>query len=177
VDRQPGALIEKNTSRSSRISPVVPTEDGVRHAIRIADGLVQWTYRPGTSLAGPVASADLVYVTDGRGILHALDVTTGVVRWNGSAAVSAASPPTISDGSILVGTYVGHVVAFDARTGVLRWDTAVSPASEVIASPAAGGGLIYAASPTGGLVALRASTGQLAWRSDTGGIPRRSSTP
>lgn len=148
---------------------IVPTEDGVLHAIRIADGLEQWTYLPGTSLAGPVASADLVYVTDGRGILHGLDVTTGAVRWDGSGAVAAASAPTISDGSIFVGTYDGHVVAFDARDGVLRWDTAVSSASEVVGSPAAGGGLVYAASPTGGLVALRASTGELAWRIDTGG--------
>ena len=150
---------------------IVPTEDGVLHAIRITDGLEQWTYQPGTSLAGPVGSADLVYVTDGRGILHGLDVTTGVVRWNGSGAVSAASPPTLSDGSILVGTSVGHVVAFDAGTGVLRWDIAVSSASEIVSSPAAGGDLIYAASPTGGLVALRPTTGQVAWRFDTGGDP------
>jgi outer membrane protein assembly factor BamB len=165
-----GAPIKNNFTVIDGLA-IVPTEDGVLHAIRIADGLEQWTYMPGTSLAGPVGSADLVYVTDGRGILHGLDVTTGAVRWNGSGAVSAASPPTISDGSVFVGTWVGHVVAFDARTGVLRWDTAVSPASEVVDSPGAGGGLIYAASPTGGLVALPASTGELAWRFDTGGDP------
>jgi outer membrane protein assembly factor BamB len=165
-----GAPIRNNITVVAGLA-IVPSEDGVLHAIRVADGLEQWTYLPGTSLAGPVGSADLVYVTDGRGILHGLDVTTGVVRWNGSGAVSAASPPTLSDGSILVGTSVGHVVAFDARTGVLRWDTAVSSASEIVSSPAAGGGLIYAASPTGGLVALRATTGQVAWRFDTGGDP------
>ena len=165
-----GAPVKNNLSVVAGLV-MVPTEDGVLHAIGLADGLEQWTYRPETSLAGPVASADLVYVTDGRGILHGLDVATGAVRWDGTEAVSSASAATVSDGSVYVGTSDGHVVAFDAETGVLRWETSVSPASEVIGSPAVGADLVFAASPTGGLVAIHAATGEVAWRFDTQGEP------
>ena len=164
-----GAPIKNNSrwSLDSRWS-----RRGRRPSCHPAHGrLEQWRYRPGTSLGGSRGIADLVYVTDGRGILHGLDVATGAVRWDGSGAVSSASAATVSDGSVFVGTSVGHVVAFDAGTGVLRWEPRSPPASEVIGSPAVGAGLVFAASPTGGLVAIRPATGEVAWRFDTRGDP------
>ncbi|MBA2719311.1 MAG: PQQ-binding-like beta-propeller repeat protein [Chloroflexi bacterium] len=165
-----GAPIRNNISVLGGLA-IVPTEDGVLHAIRLSDGSEQWTYRAGTSLTGPAGLDDLVYVRDGRGTLHALEVATGTERWSVGGAVGSASSPTISDGSIYVGTSDGHVVAFDARSGERRWDREVAPSNEIIGSPAAGAGLVFAASPSGGLVALRAATGDVVWRLDTGGDP------
>ena len=165
-----GAPVRSNISVVGSLA-FVPTEDGVLHALRLSDGVEQWAYRAGTSVTGPAALDDLVYVVDGRGTLHAFEVASGKERWSAGGPVVSASAPTISDGSVYVGTSEGHVVAFDARTGALRWNESLSPTGEIIGSPAAGGGLVLAASPQGGLVALRAATGDLVWRVDTGGDP------
>jgi outer membrane protein assembly factor BamB len=164
-----GAPVKNNIAVMGEFA-FVSTEDGILHALRIDDGIEQWTFEAGTSLTGPVASKDLVYVTDGRGILHALDVTTGSLRWSATHPVFSASAGTIDGGAIFVGTADGRVVAFDVQSGALRWDVAVSPTPDVVGSPAAGSGLVYAASRSGGLVALRPETGDLAWRFDTGDV-------
>ena len=60
----------------------------------------------------------------------------------------------------------GEVVAFDARTGKIRWRKAIGPSES---SPLVQGGLVYVGDWRGDVYALGARSGNVVWRFRTGG--------
>ena len=56
---------------------LAPSQDGVLHAIQLADGIERWRFAPGTSVTGTYVQDGQVFLTDGRGIVHSLDLERG----------------------------------------------------------------------------------------------------
>ncbi|HVG94984.1 MAG TPA: PQQ-binding-like beta-propeller repeat protein, partial [Planctomycetota bacterium] len=136
-----------------------------------------------------------------RRVLVAVDAATGALRWRMGehradrpvlGRMSFASPPVVADG-LVVGTGVvfdkrwqASVLAFDARTGRLRWrrDLVTSqqelnlfgePVKELWAgAPAISDGVVYAPTGLGVLAALDLRSGAVRWLSSyaTGEIER-----
>lgn len=145
------------------------SDDGILHALALADGSERWRFAAGTSTTGPTVADGVVYVTDGHGNVDALQLDTGSSRWSKAAGLSSATTAAAGDGRIYIATGDGLVVALDARTGDERWHATLPTAGTTIRTPAFADGLVYAASRGGGLVALDAATGNTRWTADLGG--------
>jgi polyvinyl alcohol dehydrogenase (cytochrome) len=135
-------------------------------------------------------------------MLWKLDAETGEVIWSRSVSDYTGVPgdiartsPSLAGNTLVVadlGSFsdsVGpYVMGIDAKTGALRWITAVHPDThgQMTGSPTVAGDTVYtgiSASNAGGpgatfrgaIVALNAQTGRLLWRTyslpDNGGIP------
>ena len=174
-------------------------------AIDLQTGETDWTYQTGAAvpepnlqiplgIIGSAAVADgAVYVGDATATVHAVDVVTGEARWRTTVDTqpnaSIWSSPVILDGTLYVGVasvakqvgFRGSVVALDAATGELLWQTYMVPEGSdgagVFAVPAvdADRGLLYvgtqnaySASPAPygnaiSIVALDLATGAVDW--------------
>ncbi len=146
-----------------------PSDDGILHALGLADGRERWTFSPaGGSVSGPAAADGRIYVSDGAGTFYALDQASGRQIWTSSSSYAAPSAATADAGVVYLGTADGALVALDASTGVERWRSTISPTGGAANAPAVAGGLVYAGTSGGEFVAVDASTGKLVWRVDTG---------
>ena len=72
------------------------------------------------------------------------------------------SSPAVGEGGVYVGSSDGHVYAFDADTGELRWRFLTD--SRVFGSAVVGDGAIFASSEKGFVYALTPEDGTLLWQ-------------
>jgi polyvinyl alcohol dehydrogenase (cytochrome) len=183
----------------------VGSYDGKLYAIDVQSGDPVWTYDTGAAvtepnlgiplgITGSAAVADgTVYVGDATATVHAIDATSGAARWttkvDSQPNASIWSSPVVWDGTLYVGVasvakqtgFRGSVVALEAATGRLLWQTYMVPegadGAGVFSVPAidAERGMLYVGTqnaysanpapygnPTS-VVALDAATGALAW--------------
>jgi alcohol dehydrogenase (cytochrome c) len=134
--------------------------------------------------ATPLVANGVMYLTTGTSIVHALDAKTGATIWTYKYPLPRASYPraccnidnrgvTLTGDMVIIGTLDSHLVALDAKTGAVRWNTTVANNLEAysITSPplpvknmvitGAGGGEY----PTRGFIAAYAAdTGKLLWK-------------
>jgi outer membrane protein assembly factor BamB len=182
-------------------------EPGVVVALDAATGAVRWRVEldGGAGTSSPAVAGGIVYVATMGGGLYALDAATGAVRWfaplinvqpfsspavvGGTVYVGESSSPAVVDGIVYYGSSgsPSTVYAFDAATGVRRWQTAApeagihaldaetgavkwvfATAAPVESAAAVAGGLVYAWDTAGGLYAVDAATGQERWQQQIG---------
>jgi polyvinyl alcohol dehydrogenase (cytochrome) len=183
----------------------VGSYDGGLYAIDLATGDSIWTYQTGAAvpepnlqiplgITGSAAVEDgVVYVGDATATVHAVDAVTGKARWTTTVDTqpnaSIWSSPVVVAGTLYVGVasvakqvgFRGSIVALDAATGDLLWQTYMVPVGAdgagVFAVPAvdAGRGLVYVGTqnaysstpaPYGNaisIVALDMTSGEVAW--------------
>ena len=93
-----------------------------------------WEMDAGSSEANPLVYDGIMYLPNPGGVIQALDAATGDLIWQYRPAVPAVTGPAggmkgvqrniaIFDDKIFATTGDAHVVALDARTGKLVWDT------------------------------------------------------
>jgi outer membrane protein assembly factor BamB len=146
------------------------SDDGVVHALDRASGADRWTTTlAGATRSGPVAADGRLYFVADSGAPIALDPATGKTLWTGTAEYSDPSQLVSDGGNLYLGTGDGYLIAVDASTGVERWRLQPSPSTQVVHSPAAANGRIFAGTDGGGYVALDAATHQVVWTGDTQG--------
>ncbi len=143
------------------------------------------TLGPAVAMEGtPIVSNGTMYVTTGNATVWALDAVTGAKKWTYVYPLPASSLPraccdtdnrgvTLSGNKVIVGTLDAHLVALDAATGKVLWNTTVAPTSRAysITSPplpirnmvvtGAGGGEY---TTRGFLAAYDVNTGKQIWR-------------
>lgn len=134
--------------------------------------------------ATPIVSNGVMYVTTGNSTVWALDAVTGAKKWVYKYPLPVTSLAraccdtdnrgvTLTGNKVIFGTLDAHLIALDAATGKVLWNTTVAPNSQAyaITSPplpirnmvltgAAGGE--YAT--RGFIAAYDASTGKQIWR-------------
>lgn len=130
----------------------VGSYDGLLYAIDQSSGEVAWTYDTGAAVLEPNLGIDLgitgsaavvdgtVYVGDAAASMHAIDATTGEPLWvsktDDQASASIWSSPVVWDGRVFVGVasiakeegFRGSVLALDAISGEIAWQTFMTPA-------------------------------------------------
>jgi alcohol dehydrogenase (cytochrome c) len=99
---------------------------------------VAWVYQtqPGLVEATPIVVDGIMYITEPPSTVTALDVRTGRKIWSWSPQMSRnlktlGFPPVnrgvaIIDETVFVGTLDAHIVALDAKSGLVKWNALVA---------------------------------------------------
>lgn len=161
----------------------VTTGFGDLIALDAKTGARSWTQRLGAPAAGsPAVVGNLVYVVsrDNRG--WAIDAANGRVKWNVSGAPSVAgvaggAGPAVTDTMAVFPFGTGEMLGVFRKGGLRLWSASVSgqrrgnayaSIGDITADPVIDGDVIYAASPSGRLVAVSLSTGKRIWTAREG---------
>jgi len=143
-----------------------------------------WGLDPGISQTTPLVHDGVMFVANPGNMVQALNARTGDFIWEYRREIDNARRPgtqmrslAIYQDLIILNTYDAHVVALDARTGEVRWDTPVmnEPGYGFTSGPIIANGIIVAGlmgcemyrEDTCYIVGINAATGQEAWRTST----------
>lgn len=123
----------------------------------------------------PAVAGDTVFIGSCAGVFYALNKTTGVIQWTYDITKdgkqrSFHGNPLIKDGLILIGTDygcegLGHLYAFETKTGKVRWKYRSKSVSTDVVSI---GPNVYVGSHQDRWSALNSKTGDLVWDFSTG---------
>jgi outer membrane protein assembly factor BamB len=146
--------------------------DGKLYALRLADGVTQWTFAAGAEILGsPVATDDAVLFGTGDGTFYALDLN-GKEKWKYAAGAAVYSSPVLHEGKVVFGDNAGFVHALDASSGEKKWQFAKAGYS-IESQLHAGTERIYFGAWDEMVYALDAKTGKVVWRSRAKGPTER----
>ncbi|WP_109341091.1 outer membrane protein assembly factor BamB [Saliniradius amylolyticus] len=132
------------------------------------------------SRLSPAVAYDKVYAASRHGVVKAFEQSTGKQLWSVNLADSdngwfsgilsdgdsakIAGGLTVVYGTVYLGTENGNVVALDAETGEVQWQTFVK--GEVLARPAVESGIVVVNTGAGTLFALSAEDGSELWTAE-----------
>lgn len=181
---EPGSwLTYSGTYHSERYSPLDEIHRG-----NVGDLRVQWVYQtdPGYVETTPLVVDSVLYLTEPPSTVTALDARTGRELWSwdpgiGDDVLNLGFPRVnrgvaILDETVYVGTLDARLVALDARSGAVRWQTRVADNAlgfSITAAPLAIDGKVVVgvsgaeAGIRGFLDAYDAATGERLWRTYT----------
>lgn len=164
-----------------RDSLFLGTADGELLRLSAEDGEVIWsTAVSGEVLAPPQGDGSVVVVQTYDGKLHAYDHESAKRLWTYDSNVPVltlrgTSTPIITEGRVFAGFASGRVVAFDARSGTIEWETRVAIPQgrseierivDIDGTMALVGGELYAATYQGRIAAIEARSGNRIWQQD-----------
>jgi outer membrane protein assembly factor BamB len=154
--------------------------DGHFYAIDRESGEERWRFEAGSPIqSSPAADGNLVYFGDRANVFYALDRGNGRLKWRVETGNDYpwewghegwdyfTSSPAVVGGLVIVGSGDGHVIAFEAESGVERWRVATE--GRVRASPAVANGVVYVGSADGFLYAIALESGERRWKFETEG--------
>ena len=137
-----------------------------------------WVFRAHTLLEFPPAIAyGRLYLATNAGLFFALNAATGKTLWRFDSGRCVAASPAVAAGVVYEAflnrppcnsqrsELDGRVIAFDARSGKVRWQAAIGPSET---SPLVANGTVYAGDWRGKIYALEARTGKVRWSYQTG---------
>ncbi len=161
----------------------VATGYGELVALDAASGSRIWTYTLGApAYSAPTAADGLVFVVSATNVLYAVNQADGSEAWQylgipENAGVLSAASPAVSGNTVVVPYSSGEVIAFDTKTGKLKWadavvrstrTLAVSGLTDVAASPVIYDGIVYATGVSGRTIAVRVADGERLWEENIG---------
>jgi alcohol dehydrogenase (cytochrome c) len=144
-----------------------------------------WALPNGPNEATPIVHDGVMFVYGYGDVVQALDAATGDLLWQYTRRLPKDQPPTFKKSIAIYGQYVYvatsdvHMVALDAKTGAVEWDTPLVPAGAanfwMQGGPLVAKGKVIVGTmglaPGGNyIIALDAETGKEAWRLGT--IPK-----
>jgi len=162
------------------------SNDGALYKVSAKDGSLLWRFMTNAEVSRrPVLANGLLYAVNANDTLLAIDPATGKLVWyqhRSPAAgmeVAGYAGPTAFHGKIYTGFSDGNVMAYDALTGVERWqpvdlaaeaeqtlgevpqqlDVDTTPVPNVLPT----GPVVYVANYAGGVFALDAESGVQVW--------------
>jgi outer membrane protein assembly factor BamB len=150
---------------------VAASLDGWLYELNARTGALVWKIQVGLGVyrGGPAIYNGIIYVPEGRtedensGFdLVAVQVSDHHVLWRVYCGDVIRMTPATGAGSVFVGGQ-GFLRAFDATTGALKWNTAISDPYWAAASPILANGVVYTTTSTD-LEAFNASTGEMLFR-------------
>jgi alcohol dehydrogenase (cytochrome c) len=185
ADREPGSwLTYSGNYAGHRFSPLADINAGNVAGLRPV--WIHQVKEPGQVETTPLVADGVMYVTEPPSTVTALDLRSGRPLWSWSRPFSRTLRtigfPKVNRGvalldrSVYVGTLDAHLVALDAKTGVVRWDATVADNAQgyaITSAPLAIGGKIIMgisggeAGIRGFLDAYDSRTGDRLWRSYT----------
>jgi outer membrane protein assembly factor BamB len=140
-------------------------------ALNASTGATLWLApMPGPQWSSPAVENGRVFVgsrDDHK--LYAFDAMTGQTLWTATTSDWVQTSPAVANGVVYIANNAGTLYAFNAATGGLVWQRAVSPGFAIGSSPTVANGVVYVASALdatatrfdGKLYALNAATGQV----------------
>jgi quinohemoprotein ethanol dehydrogenase len=175
-------LVNGRDFGSTHYSPLTQINDRNVHGLGLA-----WSVDVDSPMGMPVeplVADGLIFVPGTLNRVFAFDANTGKLRWRfdpqlkldrtmlGSYAARINRGIALWEGKVFIGTGDCRVLALDAASGKLLWQTPICDPVQtgITGAPRVGGGKVFIgyhgsdSGTRGSLVALEASTGQIAWR-------------
>lgn len=164
---------------------VVGTREGEVIALHTGDGSQRWKTRAsGEVLAPAVGSDGVVVIRSFDGFVYGLGADGGQRLWAVDRTVPTLTlrgigAPLIVDGTVLVGTDGGKLLAVGLHDGIPLWESTVSVPTgrselerlvDVDAAPVTDGAWVYAVSYAGDLVAFDLVSGEVQWRQSVASV-------
>jgi outer membrane protein assembly factor BamB len=150
---------------------VVTTSDGFLVGLDAATGAERWRYQVSTEgRAGAPALADgIAYAGIAGGGMVAVDAATGTLLWLGDTGGDQPGTSVVAEGLAYAGGVGpdgegGHLYAFDATTGELRWTF-----DDPLYTPAVRDGVGYSGGPVGIVTAFNTADGTERWHTQLDG--------
>jgi PQQ-dependent dehydrogenase (methanol/ethanol family) len=147
---------------------------------------VAWTksLEPGAQEPEPLVYGGVMYLPQPGDLVQAIDAASGAVMWEyrrerpqgARGGLGIHRNLALYGSHVFLGTSDAHLVALDARTGRVAWDTTVADATQgysYTAGPIAADGRVFASLTCGGgsahcfVAAFDAATGKEVWRRET----------
>jgi outer membrane protein assembly factor BamB len=159
----------------------VGTTEGNVLKLDAGSGAILWSSKlQGEVLAAPQGDGRVVVAQTYDGRLQGLDYASGEKLWTHDSnvpvlTVRGTSTPILRGGVVYAGFANGRVLAFDARTGAIKWEARVAIAQgrseierivDVDGAMELIGNELYAASYQGRVVGIDVSNGRKLWQQD-----------
>ena len=172
---QPGTEPIAEASDSEEVASVPPLWEGsvgddssyydefsARDAV---DDVISLTYPVGVSVTGttalvPAFDNDAIYAASSAGNITRFDPVTGDEVWSIDTGYRLSGGVGASNGVILVGTFKGEILAYDAN-GDQLWESQVT--SEVLSPPQVENGVVVVRTGEGRIFGLDAADGKRRW--------------
>ena len=119
-------------------------------------------------IAGPVASADRVFMGDAEGYVSASDISNGARRWRvdtrpeNERGQSSGAGVIVEGDTVFVTTGLSELLALSAADGSVKWRERLSAPTR--GAPSFANGRIFVTTLDSTLLALSAEDGKLLWR-------------
>ena len=144
-----------------------PNADEALYVVDMQGNLV-WSHETGqANWAAPLVNGSLVYVVSMDHFIYALNRDSHTEAWKTDLGTAAMSSPVFNEDQsvIYLGTYGSKVMALNATTGDVLWETAedVIP-GWVWGSPLFDQGVLYVADSSGTVTALNPQNGVILWQ-------------
>ena len=168
-------LLWRRTYDAYGFSPLAQIDQDNVDDLRVA---WSWSLPPGPNESTPIVHDGVLFIYGYGDEVQALDAATGDLLWQYSHRLPRGTAPSVKRGMSLYGerlyvpTSDAHIVALEARTGRVVWDTPVVEGDEGYRMTggtlvARGKVMVGTTGRAGGgnyIVALDAETGEVAWR-------------
>ena len=152
----------------------VGSDDGYLYAVDPAKGAIRWSSKfKGAVDHGPEIGDAGLFVATAADRVFAVDPSDGKTRWQYERetpegfTIHGNAVPRQVGAVVYAGFSDGYLVALQAETGDLLWSRSLAAASEqfvdVDASPIVYRDMLFAASFSGGVYALRPKDGEVLW--------------
>jgi outer membrane protein assembly factor BamB len=155
------------------------SSDGFVIKLDAGTGGQQWATRlRGEILSAPQSNGNVVVAQTYDGKLQGLDFATGALLWTYDSnvpvlTIRGTSTPIVDENRVYAGFANGRVLAFDINTGAVLWEVRVAISQgrseierivDIDGSMALAGGILYAASYQGNVVAIDVRSGRKMWQ-------------
>lgn len=160
---------------------IATTAYGSVVAMNSVDGSVLWHEKLGLPIrAAPTISDGRVFVVTFNNQFYALNVLDGSVLWthtgiSESAGLLGAASPAVSGDLVIASYSSGELVALRVENGRIAWSDSLifqgrlggrTRLSDIDGAPVVDGGLVYAVSHSGRLVAVDLRSGRRIWEQE-----------
>ena len=100
-------------------------------ALRLSNGQKVWQYPKSIASSGElVVDGRAVYVNSARNF-HAIDRSTGKELWRLRADGAGTYTPVMAGSTVLVGNVEGRLIAVEAQSGRVKWESSVAAGSAI----------------------------------------------
>ena len=165
---------------------LVSARDGTLLALESKNGVLLWSVALEHESRAPISVAEnRLFVTTSANKVHAIDKESGKKLWSAGRTkpsgltVQGHSIARYHEGRVYVGYSDGYLEAYDAASGERQWSRLLSLGGsefvDVDADPWVQDGLVYAASYSDGIFALRSKDGSTVWQQPASAVVSLSS--
>lgn len=157
----------------------VGASDGNFYSIAASTGLIQWSFATkAENLSAPLLDEGVVYFMAGNNVFYALDAATGQQMWlysrqdTSQFSIRGGSQAALKNGVLYVGFSDGSLVALNAKSGSVVWETQLNRNKrfrDIDATPVIDGDQLYIAGYDDKLYSVSLDKGEILWRIDGGG--------
>jgi outer membrane protein assembly factor BamB len=147
-------------------SVFVAAADGTIARLDASNGNQLWRINAGVPLTAGVGAADGTVAVGAAGGVLLVYSADGKQRWKAQASSEILGAPAVAQGMVIVRSIDNRIVAFDADSGVRRWQLQrTAPALALRSAPgiAVDAQSAYVGMPGGRMVALALSNGGPRW--------------